>query len=120
MEILELFLLTGILIDYDSQGHVPSDIGTHQQFSPPGQFSMQSKLDEDGQFPTMKLNSSKSNYMIFSRSQEVFATRLAINDQTIKQKEAAKSSVSGFPRMLGIGKGTLRKFASRSTQGCQC
>ena len=85
--------MTGILIDYDSYGHVPSDIGTHQKFLPPEQFSMQSKLDEIARWTIsnkMKLNSSKSNYMIFSRSQEEFATRLAINGQTIEQKEACK------------------------------
>ena len=38
----------------------------------------------------MLLNSKKSNYMVFSRSQEVFATRLQVGGLTIEQKEACK------------------------------
>ena len=38
----------------------------------------------------MKLNPSKSSYMVFSRSQEVFATRLTLNSQTLEQKDACK------------------------------
>ena len=38
----------------------------------------------------MKLNPSKSSYMVFSRSQEVFATRLTLNSQTLQQKDACK------------------------------
>ena len=93
MEILELVRLTGILIDYDCQSHVPSDIGTHQRFLPPYECNMQSRLDQISSWTNsniMKLNSSKSNYMVFSQSQEVFATRLAIDGQTIEQKEACK------------------------------
>ena len=93
MEILELVRMTGILIDYDCQAHVPSDIGTHQQFLPPDKCDMQSRLDQISRWTTsniMKLNSSKSNYMVFSRSQEEFVTRLAIDGQTIDQKEACK------------------------------
>ena len=32
----------------------------------------------------MKLNPSKSSYMLFTRSQEQFATRLALNSQLLK------------------------------------
>ena len=46
MEILELVRMTGILIDYDCQAHVPSDIGTHQRFLPPNEYNMQPRLDQ--------------------------------------------------------------------------
>ena len=93
LEILELIRLTGILVDFDVHSNVPSDIGTHQQYLPPDTYSMQQNLDHISTWTNtnlMKLNSSKSNYMIFSRSQEEFATRLCINGQTIEQKEACK------------------------------
>ena len=38
----------------------------------------------------MKINSSKSNYMVFSRSKENFATRLTINDDKIDRKHVNK------------------------------
>ena len=93
MEILELVRMTGILVDYDCTVHVPSDIGTEQRFLPPEGYSMQSKLDQISRWTIsnhMKLNSSKSNYMVFSRSQENFVTRLSIDGQNIQQKEACK------------------------------
>ena len=38
----------------------------------------------------MKLNEEKTNYMIFSRSQAEFATRLSVNGQTLDRVEAVK------------------------------
>ena len=38
----------------------------------------------------MKLNEEKTNYMIFSRSQTEFATRLSVNGKTLDRVEAAK------------------------------
>ena len=38
----------------------------------------------------MKLNEEKTNYMIFSRSQSEFATRLSVNGKTLDRVEAAK------------------------------
>ena len=93
LEILELVRLTGVLLEYDVASHVPSDIGTHQQFLPPEACSTQSRLDQISLWTSsnlMKLNSKKSNYMVFTRSQEVFATRLQIGGLTIEQKEACK------------------------------
>ena len=93
LEILELIKLSGVLIEYDTQSHVPSDIGTHQQFLPPNSFRTQSNLDSISEWTLSnhtKLNPKKSSYMIFSRSQEVFATRLTLDSQTLEQKRAAK------------------------------
>ena len=93
LEILELIKLSGVLIEYDTQSHVPSDVGTHQQFLPPNSFSTQSNLDSISEWTLSnhtKLNPKKSSYMIFSRSQEVFATRLTLDSQTLEQKRATK------------------------------
>ena len=38
----------------------------------------------------MKLNTDKTNYMIFSRSETEFATRLQLKGQTLDRKEDAK------------------------------
>ena len=93
LEILELVRLTGILIDYDTQSHVSSDIGPHQQFLPPDSFQTQSYLNSISDLTDtslMKLNPSKSSYMVFTRSQEVFATRLVLNSKTLEQKSVCK------------------------------
>ena len=93
LEILELIKLTGILIEYDTQSHVPSDVGTHQQFLPPNSFRTQSNIDLISDWTIsshMKLNPKKSSYMIFSRCQEEFVTRLTLDSQTLEQKSATK------------------------------
>jgi hypothetical protein len=93
LEILELIKLSGILIDYDTHSHVPADVGTHQQFLPPDTLRTPSYLDSICDWTDsnlMKLNPSKSSYMLFTRSQEQFATRLALNSQLLEQKQASK------------------------------
>ena len=93
LEILELIRLTGILIDYDTKSHVPSDIGPHQQFLPPESYNTQSYLNSISDWTNsslMKLNPAKSSYMVFTRSKEQFATRLMLNSQTLEQKRACK------------------------------
>ena len=93
LETLELIHLTGILREYDIQSHIPSDIGPHQQYLPPDSYRTQSSLQAISDWTSsnlMKLNPAKSSYMVFSRSQEVFATRLSLNMQTLEQKAASK------------------------------
>ena len=38
----------------------------------------------------MKLNEAKCNFMVFSRTKEVFTTRLSINDVIIDRKQVSK------------------------------
>ena len=93
LEILELIKLSGILIEYDVKSHVPSDVGPHQQFLPADQYQTQSYLDSISCWTNsnlMKMNPSKSSYMVFTRSQEVFATRLTLNSKNLEQKTACK------------------------------
>ena len=93
LEILELIKLSGILIEYDVKSHVPSNVGPHQQFLPTETLQTQSYLDSLSEWTNLnltKLNPAKSSYMLFSRSQEQFSTRLTLNSQLLDQKEACK------------------------------
>jgi hypothetical protein len=93
LEILELVKLTGILMEYDIKSHIPSDVGPHQQFLPTDHLKTPSYLDSISEWTNinlMKLNPAKSSYMIFSRSQEEFATRISLNSKTLEQKRACK------------------------------
>jgi hypothetical protein len=93
LEIAELISLAGILVDYDILSHVPSDISVEQKFLPPQATRSQSYLDSIQNWTSdklMKINSSKTNYMVFSRCQQDFATRLSINGDVIERKKVVK------------------------------
>ena len=93
LEILELFSMTGILQDYDIYSHIPSDIPVDHKFLPPHTYNAQYNLDQLSLWTTdnlMLLNPLKCNYIMFSRSQEVFATRLKVNRDIIKQQNAVQ------------------------------
>jgi hypothetical protein len=93
LEITEVICLAGILIDYDFLSHVPSDIGVEEQFLPPHETQSQQHLDAIQSWTDenlMKIISSKTNYMIISRSQENFTTRLSINGEKIDRKSVVK------------------------------
>ena len=67
------------------------------------------KWTQDNQ---MKLNEQKCNYMIFSRSQSKFATRLHINKINLERIKATK--------ILGVGPEIARKYASNHIQDYPC
>ena len=93
LEILELIMMTGILIDYDVISHVPSDVPVDSQFLPASSFQTQTNLDLLATWTEsnkMHLNTAKCNYVIFTRSQEQFVTRLTVNGNKIDQKTAVK------------------------------
>ena len=46
LQILELVMLSGLLVDYDFWSHVPSDIGTDSKFLPTECTHMQSYLND--------------------------------------------------------------------------
>ena len=52
----------------------------------------------------MKLNEEKANYMIFSRSQLEFATRLSVNGKILDRVENAKVVDGLANHMVGPGK----------------
>ena len=93
LTILELLLFGGLLTEYNFRQHVASDVGIDELFVPANSFKTQRNLQTIVEWTSnnlMKLNESKSNYMIFSRSNTEFATRLSLNQQTLERVEAVK------------------------------
>ena len=65
LQLLELIMLSGILADYDTYQHVPSDIPLDHKFLQGSDTLMQSYLDQLASWTDlnlMKLNPEKSNY----------------------------------------------------------
>ena len=93
LEVLELVALAGILIEYNFTDHVASDIGIDQKFLPTNRCKTQeitNSITSWTQDAMMKLNESKSNYMIFTRSQQPFATRFTLNGVKLDQVSETK------------------------------
>ena len=93
LSILQLICFSGLLLEYDFKQHVASDVGIDQLYLPTSSFHTQTSLDYIAKWTTdnlMKLNVSKSNYMIFSRSKSNFGTRLSLNNQTLDRVGATK------------------------------
>lgn len=93
LSVLELVMMTGILREYDFYQHVASDIGIDQVYLPPDSFRTQDTLDRISAWTAqnlMKLNEEKSNYMIFSRTKENFATRITLNNVKLERLNVSK------------------------------
>ena len=93
LSIVELVSLSGILVEFDCHQTVPSDIGIDQLYLPPDRFATQNNLDRIAAWTDdhlMKVNVDKTNYMVFSRTQSNFATRLSINNSKLDQLDEAK------------------------------
>ena len=77
------------LIQYDVWQHVPSDIATGQPYLPPDTYKSQHYNNQISDWTNrnkMKINEEKSNYIIFSKSNEKFAIQLAINGKTLERQ----------------------------------
>ena len=82
LSVLQLVCLSGLLTDYNFLQHVASDIGIDDQYLAPDTNPTQANLNFVSNWTKdnlMKLNEGKCNYMVFSRSDSKFATRLEIN-----------------------------------------
>ena len=80
---------TDQLQDYDVLSHVPSDVATGQKFLAPITFKTQEYNNSISQWTTqnkMVLNEDKSNYMVFSKSKEPFATRIFLNQTKLERQ----------------------------------
>ena len=91
--ILELLLFSSLLTEYNFRQHVASDVGIDELYVPASSFKTQeniNKIEQWTQENLMKMNETKSNYMIFSRSNTEFATRLTLNNQTLDRIEEVK------------------------------
>ena len=93
LSVLELVMLTSLLSEYNFKYHVASDVGIDELYVAPENLKSQGTLNKIASWTEenqMKLNEEKTNYMIFSRSQSEFATRLSVNGKTLDRVEAAK------------------------------
>ena len=97
LQVLECIVLGDILTEYNYIEHVPSDVGVDQLFLDPTLCQTPDYLNtialwtEDN---LMKLNEIKSNYIIFNRARQSFASRFSINNNVIERKSVTK--------MLGV------------------
>ena len=93
LSVLQIVSLAGILSSYNFKLHVASDIGVDQLYLSPSNYETQSTLDSITSWTNhnlMMLNEAKSNYMIFSRSEENFATRLKLNNAKLDRISVTK------------------------------
>jgi hypothetical protein len=93
LSVLQLVCLSGLLVDYDFQHHVASDVGIDDQFLPADSYQTQDSLNYIANWTEenkMKINEDKCNFMIFSRSEEQFATRLTMNKVKLDQVHESK------------------------------
>ena len=93
LSVLQLVCLSGVLTDYDFLNHVASDIGIDDQFLSPDTNPTQANLNFVSNWTNenlMKLNEQKCNYMVFSRSEAKFATRLNVNNVYLERVPVTK------------------------------
>jgi hypothetical protein len=72
---------------------VAADVGIDDQFLPADAYQTQDSLNYIANWTAenkMKINEDKCNFMIFSRSEEKFATRLALNEVKLDQVHESK------------------------------
>ena len=93
LSILQIVCLAGLVREYNFQEHVASDVGIDQVFLPPETYETQEHLNNITSWTNenmMKLNESKSNYMIFTRTRTDFMTRLSLNGEKLDQVSVTK------------------------------
>ena len=93
LSVLQLICLSGLLVDYNFFEHVASDIGIDDRYLPASSYQTQEHLNFISNWTTenlMRLNEAKSNYIVFSRCKESFATRLSINNVTLDRLSVTK------------------------------
>ena len=93
VQILDLVLLGNLLTEYDFTQHVASDIGIGQSFLPPQKCQTQVNLNTIATWTDenlMKMNEAKSNYLVFTRSKEKFATRFTLNNKHLEKLQITK------------------------------
>ena len=93
LSVLELVMLAGLLTEYNFKQQVASDIGIDEMYVPATSLTTQDHLDDISDWTDsnlMQLNKEKTKYMVFSRSETEFSTRLSIKGETIDRIEEAK------------------------------
>ena len=93
LTILHILSLSGALVEFDCYQTVPSDVGVDQLYLPPDSYATQENLNNIASWTDnnlMKINVKKTNYMIFTRTQINFATRLNLNKNKLDKVEETK------------------------------
>ena len=93
LNILDIISLAGIIVEYDYLHHMPSDIGTDQLYLPPQSCTTQENLDTISEWTRtnlMQINEDKTKYMIFTRVNIDFTTRLTVNGTKIDKLDEIK------------------------------
>ena len=93
LNILEVVILGNILSEYDFSKHVPSDVGLGERHLPSQSLDTQTNLDQIAFWTSnnlMQLKESKTDYMVFTRAQKQFSTRLTLNNKWIERKYEGK------------------------------
>ena len=96
-----------VLVEYNFHEHVASDVGTDQLFLPPSSYSAKDKLNYISNWTKenlMKLNESKCSYMVFTRTQTDFTTRLTINNSYLQRIEVQKILGVGISKDISLSK----------------
>ena len=114
LTILQIISLAGLLINYDFNLHVASDVGIDQQYLPPSSFELQGKLNTISRWTDdniMAINEKKCNYLVFTRAQVDFATRLKVNNNVIDKLDVTK--------LLGVWISEDLSWARNTTEICK-
>ena len=93
LSVLELVMLNSLLTEYNFKQHVASDIGIDEQYVAANSLETQNILNNISEWTDqnlMQMNSDKTKYMVFSRSEKEFATRLTVKGQTLERIEETK------------------------------
>ena len=93
LSVLELVMLSSLLTEYNFKQHVANDIGIDEHYVPASSLQTQDILNNIAEWTNqnlMKLNNDKTKYMVFSRSETEFATRLTIDGTTLERIEETK------------------------------
>jgi hypothetical protein len=91
--ILEVVMLGDVLVEYDFQQHVASDVGLGQEFLDPSLCNTQEQMNTIAEWTDqnlMHLNEAKCEYQIFSRARNELAARFTVNDKHMDRKYSAK------------------------------
>ena len=119
---LDATSLYAMLTEYDFYQHVASDVGVDHAFLPPENIPTQSNIDSISNWTKenlMQLNEKKCNYMIFSRSETKFSTRLNVNNIHMDRVSVKNCLVYGWIWTC-LSTETVRKYVSRRTPDFQC
>ena len=86
-------MLSGLLTEYNVKQYVASDIGIDEMFVTPTDIQTQETLNNIADWldlNKMQPHKDKTYYMVFSRSETKFATRLTLEGNTLDCEEETK------------------------------